>query len=268
MPSSVIKRNNVTITGKLSGARTIVFVHGIGTDQSAWQDVAKQFMTDFRVVLLDNVGAGHSDPEAFIHSRYLNLKGYATDLLEVCLALQLRDVILVGHSAGAMIGLLAAVDRPDIFSRLVLISASPRYIDEEGYRGGFSMKDINAIYDSIAREYSSWADQFAPMMMANTDQPRLVTRFSDSLKRIPAERALTVFCSILQSDHRHAVRQLKRPTLIIQSQNDNAVPREVAEYLHASITGSQLKIIDTEGHLPHISAPEKVIEAMKEFVCA
>jgi len=266
MVTDPIKRNNVCVTGQPTAARTIVFVHGFGTDQSAWREVVAPLMADFRIVLLDNVGAGGSDPGAFAQHQYLNLNRYAADLLEVCEALALRDVILVGHSVGGMICALAAIRRPELVSRVVLIGSSPRYLDDESYRGGFTMQDIDAIYDMVIENAKAWADAFAPKMMANPDRPGLTQKFAEALKSIPAERILTVLCSILQSDYRKEIGRLSTPSLIIQTKNDNVVPLEVAEYLRTKIHDSELKVIDAEGHLPHISAPARVLEAMLPFI--
>ena len=267
MPFDALKRNNVTLAGQLDAARSIVFVHGFGTDQHAWQAVAAPLMSDFRIVLLDNVGAGGAAAEAFSQHRYLSLNRYATDLLEVCAALKLHDAILVGHSSGAMICALAAISQPALFSRLVLIGASPRYIDDESYRGGFSRSDVDAIYSSISTG-PSWADDFAPLAMGNADRPELTAQFAESLKAIPPDRALTVLCSILQSDYRDEIGKLAIPTLIIQTINDHGVPLAVAEFLKRTIPNSQLKIIEADGHLPHISAPEKVLAALRPFLDA
>lgn len=260
------KRNNVTVAGNPGAEQTLVFVHGFGTDQRAWRDVAAAFMDDYKVVLFDNVGAGQADPEAFVQHHYLNLHRYALDLLEVCAALQLERPVLIGHSAGAMSCVLAAIEAPERFSRLALIGASPRYLDEAGYRGGFSKDDIDAVYSAVSGGYAAWAEAFAPLAMGNADQPRLIAQFANALKAIPPERALTVLCSIFQSDHRADVRKLSLPTLLIQAREDVAVPLEVAEYLQRNIRGSLLKVIEATGHLPHITAPSKVIAALYEFV--
>lgn len=261
-----LKRNNVTLAGNLDAGRTIVFVHGFGTDQTVWKAVAESFLQDFRIVLIDNVGAGQSDPAAFAQHRYLNLNGYVSDLLEVCEALQLEDAILVGHSVGAMTGLLAAIRKPGCFSRLALISASPRYLNDDGYRGGFAEDDLKALYQAVALSYSEWADAFAPVAMGNAHAPQLAIHFAESIKSIPADRALTVLCSIFQSDHRADIRKLAIPTLLIQAQEDMAVPLEVAEYLHQHIQGSRLVVIEATGHLPHVSAPAEVVAALRGFI--
>ncbi len=118
-----LRRNNVKVIGNQHAADTLVFVHGFGTDQTAWREVAAAFVTDHRVVLLDNVGAGASDAAAFAQHRYLNLRRYATDLVEVCAALALERPILIGHSMGAMICALATLERPGLASKLVFIGA-------------------------------------------------------------------------------------------------------------------------------------------------
>ena len=242
----------------------MVFVHGFGTDQTAWKDVASAFSDDHQIVLLDNAGAGRSAPDAFVQHRYLNLHQYANDVIEVCAALGVRDATLVGHSVGGMIGVLAALDRPDMYARLVLIAASPRYLDEPGYRGGFAESDLEALYRGVASNYSEWADGFATL--TNPGAPAQAAVFATCLKTIPPENALTVLCSIFQSDHRADVARLRQPTLIIQAREDVAVPLDVANYLHRSINHSELCVVDARGHMPHITEPAEVVAAMRRFV--
>src|SRR5829696_724453 len=103
---SVLERNNVRVSG--GGARAMVFAHGFGCDQNMWRLVVPAFEQSHRVVLFDHVGAGHSDPTAYDRTKYATLDGYATDVLDICRQLQLFDVVFVGHSVSAMIGVLAA----------------------------------------------------------------------------------------------------------------------------------------------------------------
>jgi sigma-B regulation protein RsbQ len=261
-----IKKNNVTVTGNLHAESTIIFVHGFGTDQTAWEHVAKTFLAEFRLILFDNVGAGKSAAEAFAQHRYLNLLGYVNDLLDICEALQLADTILVGHSVGGMIGVLAAIEKPHFFSKLVLIGASPRYLDDENYHGGFSESDLNAVYRTMISDYKQWVDNFASQAMDNPDRPCLALYFAATIKSIPFDFALTIICSIFQSDHRAALCKLDKPTLLIQSKQDFAVPLEVAEFMQQNIKGSRLSVINAKGHLPHISAPDIVTAAIDNFI--
>lgn len=262
-----LQRNNVSLAGEADAARSMVFVHGFGTDQGAWSQVASAFAADHRIVLLDNAGAGKADPLAFEReeSRYLSLRGYAEDLVKVCDALGVAGAVLVGHSLGAMVAALAAIARPALAEKLVLIGASPRYLEAEGYHGGFTETDWQEIHLAVANNFELWADTFGSQAMANPDRPELARSFVESLKAIPFKRALTVVYSVFRSDYREEIAKLRLPTLIIQSLSDIFVPMEVADYLHQHIPGSRLAVIQATGHLPHISAPEEVIAAMREF---
>jgi len=259
-------KNHVTVTGNPKAEQAMVFVHGFGTDQSAWQQVASAFFDDYQIILFDNVGAGKAAPEAFVQHRYLNLHSYANDLLQIAAALNLKQVILIGHSAGGMIGLLAAIKAPSLASKLILIGASPRYLNDESYHGGFTDNDLAEIYGAVAQRHEAWADYFAPMVMANPERPYLSEYYANSIKSIPTNHVLTVLCSIFQSDHRRDLELVKTPTLLIQSNEDFAVPLAVANYLQQRIAGSQLAVIQATGHLPHVSTPEAVVVAMRGFL--
>src|SRR3712207_9179349 len=102
-----------------------------------WRFVAPAFEDHFKVVLFDHVGAGGSDLSAYDAQRHSSLAGYAADVNELCTSLGLRDVIFVGHSVSSMIGALAVTSAPvGTFDKLVMVSPSPRYVDDEGYYGG------------------------------------------------------------------------------------------------------------------------------------
>uniref|UniRef100_A0A1D1Z9Q9 Sigma factor sigB regulation protein rsbQ n=1 Tax=Anthurium amnicola TaxID=1678845 RepID=A0A1D1Z9Q9_9ARAE len=116
---------NVRVVG--SGEKVLVLSHGFGTDQSAWQRVLPYFTRDHRVVLYDLVCAGSVNPDHFDFHRYTTLDAYVDDLLSILDALRVDRCAFVGHSVSAMIGILAAIRRPALFTKLVLLGASPRY---------------------------------------------------------------------------------------------------------------------------------------------
>jgi sigma-B regulation protein RsbQ len=259
-------RNHVTVCGDPKAVRTLVLSHGFGTDQNVWSAIVDALGKRFRIVLFDHVGQGNAPQEAFVQHRYLTLENYAHDLIEVCTALKVKDAIAVGHSMGAMVCLLASVRKPELFSRLVLISASPRYLDDLGYHGGMSKDDYAGVYRAIHENYSDWVSAYAPKMMGDGHPEHFGKAFAASLAAIPPENALTIACSVLQSDYRTELPKVQAPTLIIQPNADLAVPLEVVNYLHRHIAGSELRVIDASGHLPHITSPAAVLRAMEAFL--
>ncbi len=265
MPIDIVKKNNITVKNE-SGKQTIVFAHGFGTDQSAWDKVAAAFAGDYKLVLYDNVGGGQSDPAAFSPNKYDTLHSYAEDLLDVCRALNLDDIIMVGHSASGMISLLASIKEPYRFKKLILVGASPRYLNSDGYSGGFTQEALDELYAAMANNYYAWVSGFAPMVMENADKPELALGFANTLASIRPDIAQSVARVIFQSDHRADLHQVNIETLLLQSQHDNAVPWEVALYLNQHIKNSTLVKVQAEGHFPHISAPEEIIREIKNFI--
>ncbi len=168
---AVEARHNVHLGGP-DGAQPMVFAHGFGCDQNMWRHLVPHFEDRYRVVLFDHVGAGGSDLSAYDPGRYSDLAGYADDVLHLCRELGLDDVIFVGHSVSAMIGVLAAAREPDRFAHLVLVGPSPRYLDDVDYVGGFTTEDIDGLLTSLESNYLGWSEAMAPTIMGNPERPR------------------------------------------------------------------------------------------------
>lgn len=260
------RKNNVHIRGNPAAQNSLIFVHGFGTDQSVWDGIVPEFSGDYRVITFDNVGSGGSEPSAFIQHRYLGLQGYANDLLEICRAYAVGKSCVVGHSSGAMIGALAAVADPSLFSKLALLSASPRYLNDGEYIGGFTDRDLRDTYSAVVRNLPDWIDTITPKILGGLEQPELARHFAETLLGIKPENVLTDLCAILQSDCREEIKRISIPTLIIQSTEDYFVPAAVAYYLYRNIADSTLAIIPARGHFPHLSAPAEVAAALRGFL--
>ncbi|KJH69983.1 alpha/beta fold hydrolase [Aliterella atlantica] len=260
MATSILERNNVKILG--NGDRTLVFAHGFGSDQSAWRHQVAAFAPSFRIILFDHVGAGKSDFTAYSPKRYSSLYSYAEDLLDLCADLKLTKCILVGHSVSGMISLLAALVEPQLFSRLIFVSASPRYLNDANYIGGFEQSDLDALYAAMSSNYYAWASGFAPLIMGNPDKPELAKEFANTLGAIRPDIAQAVARVIFESDHRQDLPRLQVPTLVLQPSKDVAVPLEVGRYMVGKISQSRLININAQGHLPHLSAPDVVTKAI------
>lgn len=266
MISAPVIKNNVTVEGNIDADATIIFAHGFGTDQTAWNTVKRAFQKDYKLVLYDNVGAGNADLNAYSPIKYNTLHTYADDLTDITEELSLNGAIVVAHSVSSMIALLAAVKNPQYFSKLILIGASPRYLDDGQYTGGFNQAVLDSMYESMTNNYYAWVSGFSAAAMGNPDQPELGEGFAKTLSAIRPDIALGVAKVIFQSDIRSELSKLQKETLLIQSQEDIAVPESVAVYLNEHIQGSILKQVNAKGHFPHISAPEEIISAIKAFI--
>lgn len=262
---NILTRNNVRVFG--NGNQPMLFAHGFGCDQTMWRYITPAFEVDYRIVLFDYVGCGGSDKASYDPIRYSNLEGYAQDVLDVCKALHLKDVIFVGHSVSGMVGTLAANMAPEYFSRIIMLGPSACYINDlPHYNGGFEQEDINGLLHAIECGSDEWAYKFGPAVMGNPDRPELAaelsTLFCSLEPKIARQFAEVTFCT----DSREAVKMLNTPTLIMQCSDDMVAPPAAGEYLHQSIHRSTLARLEAKGHVPQMSAPDETILVMKSYL--
>lgn len=263
--NDVMKRNNVKIIGE--GKETIIFAHGFGCDQNMWKYIAPQFAERYKVVLFDYVGSGNSDITAYESKKYGTLYGYAQDVLNIIEEMNLKNVIFIGHSISSMIGMLAGIQYPDYFEKLIMIGPSPCYLnDKYGYIGGFEENDIKELLTMMEMNFSGWASYMAPLAMDRSKDSKLTQELENSFistnPRIAREFAEVTFFS----DYRDSLQLVKVPTLIIQCANDSIVPIEVGEYLNKNLQNSTLKTMDVRGHYPHISNPLETTKIITDYI--
>jgi sigma-B regulation protein RsbQ len=261
---SVRIRNNVNIMG--AGKRTMMFAHGFGCDQNMWRLVTPAFEQDFRIVLFDHVGAGRSDLSAYDEGKYGSLGGYADDVIEIIRELQLEKVVFVGHSVSAMIGVLAANKAPELFDSLVLVGPSPRYVDDDGYTGGFSAAQIEELLEFLEDNHMGWSAAMAPAIMGNPDRPELGEELTNSFCRTDPAIAKKFARVTFTSDNRTDLGKVRVPSLILQCREDIIAQPSVGEFVHKILPGSKLILLNATGHCPNLSAPREVIAAIRAYV--
>jgi sigma-B regulation protein RsbQ len=190
--------------------------------------------------------------------------------MEILAELDLREVVFVGHSVSAMIGVLAARRSPERFAHLILIGPSPRYIDEpeSGYVGGFSRAEIDELLDSLDSNYLGWSAAMAPVIMGNPDRPELGAELTNSFCRTDPKVARQFARITFLSDNRADLPAVSVPTLILQCSDDVIAPPEVGEYVRRHLPGSELVVLKATGHCPNLSAPDETVAAMEAYLRA
>jgi sigma-B regulation protein RsbQ len=240
-----------------------MFVHGYGCDQNMWRYITPAFKDAYKIVLFDQVGNGRSDLSAYDVEKYSTLDGYATDVLEIIHDNDLRGVVYVGHSVSGMIGMLAAIREPERFAKMVLVCPSPRYINDEGYAGGFERSDLEEMLHSLDSNYLGWSSAMAPVIMGNPDRPELGQELTNSFCRTDPEIARRFARVTFLSDNRDDLAHVRVPALILQTSDDVIAPDAVGEYVHRNLADSKLVRMNATGHCPNLSAPEETIAAIK-----
>lgn len=263
---TAVRRNRVVLSGRRDAA-AVVLVHGYGVDQTAWSRVLPFFERHFRVLRYDLTGLGHSDLSAYEQERHGSLHGHAEDLREICREVGVRDAVMVGHSAGGMIGLLAGLLEPGLFQKQVLVSASPHYLNEVGYAGGFARADAEQVIQAVASDYVAWVKSVVPMAVGDDPERSTTEQVIEYYAQVAPPIAVHMFRTILFSDVRSELARVRAPTLILQASQDAFVPKAVATYMQAQIPDAQLHVLSgAGGHFPHLGAPTAVLTAIQDFL--
>jgi sigma-B regulation protein RsbQ len=258
-------RNDVRVSGVLDG-RPMVFAHGYGCDQNMWRFVTPDFEVDHRVVTFDHVGFGQSDLSAYDREKYNSLRGYAADVVEILREHRLSDVVFVGHSVSAMIGVLAYRQAPELFGALVMVGPSARYVDDGEYVGGFSRQAISELLDALDANHLGWSATMAPVIMGNPDRPELADELTASFCRTAPDVARQFARVAFLSDNRTDLPHVAVPTVVLQCSEDVIAPEPAGRYVHEHIAGSVFTQLAATGHCPNLSAPRETIAAIQGFL--
>lgn len=264
MPRDVLSRYRVRIVGR--GPRTMLLAHGFATDQRIWRLFSPHFESEYRVVLFDYLGAGQSVLDAYGARHYDSLDGYASDLLELCEALDVRDAVLVAHSVSGMVSVLAANRDPSRFSDLVLIAPSPRYLNDTGYTGGFERDEVDQMLNTMEKDYAGWALFLAPRVTKNSDRPWLAFEVEQAFRDTNPKVARHLAQVLFYSDHRDDLAKVTVPSLILQCTDDLIVPETVGEYLRDNLPHSTLRFLAAHGHYPQLTDPDETARAIREYL--
>ena len=260
----IIKRNNVNIIG--SGEKIILFAHGFGCSQAAWKRITPSFAKEYKLILFDYVGAGKSDISAYNKTRYSTLDGYAKDILEICDSLQINDAIFVGHSVSAIIGALASIQAPSVFSKLIFIGPSACYLNDDLYKGGFEQEEIDALLEIMDDDFINWAKIMSPQIMGNPEKPELAAEMENNFCTTDQEILKDFARVTFLSDNRKDLPHIPVESLTLQCTDDMVAPSDAGKYIYENAPNNTMVVLEATGHCPHMSAPEETVSVIKNYL--
>lgn len=261
---NILKRNNVNVIG--DGDQVILFAHGFGCSQNAWKRITPAFIAEYKVVLFDYVGSGKSDISAYDKEKYATLEGYATDISEICAALNIKNAVFVGHSVSCMIGALASINDPSLFKKLIFVAPSPYYLNEDGYEGGFEKEEIDTLFELMEEDYQRWAKLMSPQIMANPENPELTLEMESNFCSTDNEVVKQFARVTFLSDNRKDLPLIPVPSVTLQCAEDIIAPLSVGRYIKEHTPDNTLVNLEATGHCPHMSAPQETIKVIKSFL--
>ncbi|MFC5175412.1 alpha/beta fold hydrolase [Nocardioides taihuensis] len=231
-----------------SGPRTFVAHGGWVGSWELWQEPVQLMQPRWRCIAYDHRGAGASTapPEA-VHPR-----GLVEDLFAVLDHLGVERCVLAGESMGAMTCLQAVLEGPDRFDGLVLVDGSPA-------AGGPPDTAL------VRADYPAYVAAFVDACVPEPDSEHVRRWGRQILLRADPEAAARMFESHHEEQVAPDLTAVTVPTLVLHGELDAVVPVEVGRQVAAAIPGAELVVLPGTGHVPTMTRPQLVVDAVEEW---
>lgn len=244
----------------------VVLANGFCTSTASWDAVAATLPATWRVIRFEYVGTAGTPAEAWIPGRHTTLEGHAADVVSMLRTLAVKDVVFVGHSMSAMIGALVWQAAPELIGRLVMLGASPRYIDDVGYWGGFTELQIDALVEAASIDLERWIAGFAPVALGEQATRAHLDHFVGNLLEMRPDIERDMVRLVFQVDMRALIPTIACPVELLQSHFDAAVPPIVGVWLQKRFPNATLDVLPVNGHVPQMTHPAVVADRLNAIL--
>jgi len=227
----------------------LVLVHGWGLHGGIWGDLPAHLAQHFRVTTLDLPGHGRSRTAG----ESLSLTAFTDSVVELCAA----PAIWLGWSLGGLIALNAALCHPHKVARLVLVGATPKFVQAPDWPYAMPTEVFADFARSLTQDYRATLLRFLSLQAGGNESARAL------LKQLRAEmfahgepqpEALAAGLAILeQTDLRARLAEIQMPALVVHGSHDRLAPPAAGEYLAAQLPNARLLRVEGAGHAPFLS---------------
>jgi pimeloyl-ACP methyl ester carboxylesterase len=249
---SIYVIDRAPIAGADPALPTFVFAHGITLSSRVW---ARQFRSlpdaGFRVVAFDGRGHGESTVGDSGHS----IENLANDLRSVLLALDLRNVVLVGHSMGGMGVQSLAAHRPDVIDErvcgIVLLSTSTRAATSDARRTRRSLERLAGVVPDLGAvmRQRNLGLLVARIGFGDDADPRCVEATRQMLGACSRDTIRDAGRALLSLDFTSALRDIDVPTLVIVGTADVITSTREARQIADLVPDAELVELPSAGHM-------------------
>jgi 3-oxoadipate enol-lactonase len=254
--SRVITNNGYMIGYALAGAgeaTPIVFLHGVGSDKSAWAPQLAHFGEERRAAAFDYPGYGDSDcaPDGTTHD------DYAKAILSAMHELAIDRAHICGLSLGGVVAIAMAHHAPERCASLILADTFAEH------------PDGRAIYErSIAasEDLRAMAEARADVLLAQPADPALRREVVETMARIDPAAYRIGAEAVWLADQRDRAAEIRVPALVLCGAEDRVTPPELSRELAELIPGAKLELIDRAGHLSNMERPGAFNTRVGDFI--
>ncbi len=238
-----------------SGGVPLVFLHGVGSDRSAWAPQLAHFGATRRAIAFDNPGYGESDPAR--PSGEARHDRFAAAILAALDALEIGQVHVCGLSLGGVVAIALAALAPGRVASLVI--ADSFLVHPDG--PAIVERSVAASADMAAL-----ARARVPVLLGAGADESLVAELEQVMARIDPAAFRLASRAVWAADQRERATAITVPTLVICGSEDRVTPPALSETVTSAIDGARLVMIEAAGHLPNLEQAALFNRALDRFL--
>jgi len=226
--------------------RPLVFLHGWGFGSRVWSPVVERLAATGDVRCIDLPGYGE---------RVMGIDDLPA------------GTVLCAWSLGALRALRWAVERPERISRLVLVGATPRFLQAPDWPHAQPPELLAGFAAGLAEDPAKTLRRFAALLNQGDAQAKTATRALAALiAQMPSTSTLAAGLQELRdTDLRASIPAVRQPTLIIHGDRDPLMPLAAGRWLAAQLADARLAVVAGAAHGPFLSQPERFAGLLREF---
>ena len=242
------------------GKRTLVFLHGIGTDGSSFADQLESFSRGARAIAWDMPGYGASPP-----LERMTFPALVDSLIQLLDARHVDRAVIVGHSMGGMVAQELVARRPERVAALVLYSTVPTFGGgSEKRRREFLAQRLKPLDEG--KTPADMAPAVIGQIVAENADPRAIERAVACMSAIPVDTYRAAVHCIVDFDASAHLGTIRCPTLALAGDRDRVTPPAAVERMAQAIPGARYELLASVGHLANLERPAEFDAALSRFL--
>ena len=247
----------------------MVFLHGWSLGKEAFAKQRRELSDRYRVVIPDM--RGHGNSKQFADGDGIDT--LAGDLEQLLVELDLRDVILVGWSMGALVAwqTVTGPQRGRIRG-IVTIDMVPRVLNGDGWRHGLRagthLYDVDIDLSKMRDDWRSFTRAYVPMVFASgmaTERRELIDQMLELVRDNDLESMTNLWHALVHADFVETVQALDVPTLITYGAHSQIYTEAAAIWMDRHIPKSERVCFAESGHAPHLEEPQRFNQTLAGF---
>ena len=246
----------------------IVFAASWALSSEMWAyQVAHLSDAGFRCIAFDRRGHGRSDAPATGY----DMDTFADDLQSVIETLDLREVILVGHSAGGaeVVRYLGRHGTTRVHKAVLIAPVTPYLLHTADNPNGAPQAYFDATMAQWALDFPKWVYDNTPPFFTSETSPGMVAWLRDQLLTTPAPVAIATMRAVIGKDLRPDLAKIDRPVLVMHGTKDVSAPIEITgRPTAAGIRGAELKVYDSAPHGLFVTHMAQINRDLEAFIRA